>query len=255
MTVYGFKDKSVAQTLKHVAEERRLNPQRRTGIVPPPGQRFKNVRHLVVNPDENIPGAEVSSSEVIAGSGECTVYKSVNQSWGYSTFRPAEYPEGSGDPIKVTCFNLCQDEVKAESSGDYQGIRLYTAVQDVWGDIFITGVCDPKCQTPIPPTPGDPCEDYGGKYNGAVVGVEVVLESPIIYVEQWYLTVKDGLICSKDFFDSNVIDLCDYPSSPQHGGQGWCCDAAPEEITTAPIYAGNQYQIYLLWDTTEQDLK
>jgi len=145
MTAYGFKSKGTALTLKQMAEERRLTPQRRTGISPLNELAYPQARVRIVSGSWG-PAAWSTDKQTFYG----------DLSTGYVWERDPEAPNPNTfieTDLAIPCVSLCPEE---QSSWDYDPedpwswyfARLFIAVElkDGSGLWSIVSTCTVEAQ-------------------------------------------------------------------------------------------------------------
>lgn len=117
-TVYGFKEKKVAETLRDLA--RKAQPGTRSGW---PVSTDTGTRSYVCVPDEDVPPAQkTGDGSIQPGSGLVTVYEMDD--YGKLTPRLDE----DGDTLKLTAYSLAEETLEAG--------KHYLATEDAYGRLY-----------------------------------------------------------------------------------------------------------------------
>jgi hypothetical protein len=170
MALVGFKERSVAATLKQMATDYKTQPKRNRGglgINNPNAVTHHPIRSFLAVPNQRIPGSirifgpdtEIDGNHnqyvtyrwhLHLGSGICTLHKRNMFPWDDQTYDDAQdgsklitrpMVDESRNTIQVRVYNFSPDPIEVPENVDdgipcdYQGPILYV-VQDVWGDYY-----------------------------------------------------------------------------------------------------------------------
>lgn len=158
--VYGFRDQ-LARPLVDLARERLTRPHIKTGVKYPE-RKLPALRGYVLQPQETIAAASKDSDGLVTlGSGSCWILRR-DQASGESSGddgKELKYQlDDNGNRVTVAAYNLCPETV-GDGSNDIGGsgsvgsggctpTSLVYAVQDTFGDLYITERCELPCPDP-----------------------------------------------------------------------------------------------------------